>query len=67
MRHPNVVKPYGTCVSPKPMVLMAHAPQGNLQDAVDGRRFKATEDVLRLLAGVRARHGGGGRTWHHSP
>ena len=52
VRHPNVVKLYGTCVSPKPMVLMAYAPQGNLQDAVDEGRFKASEDVLRLLAGV---------------
>ena len=52
VRHPNVVKLYGSCLSPTPMVLMAYAPHGTLQDAVDDLRFQTNEDVVRLLAGI---------------
>jgi len=49
VRHPNVVKLYGVCVEPVPMVLMALAPAGTLQDALDANRFDGNAAVTRLL------------------
>merc|ERR1719247_2186763 len=39
VRHPNVVRLYGACFDPTPMVLMAYAPSGTLQDALDDNQF----------------------------
>mgnify|MGYP001183019942 CR=1 FL=1 len=55
VRHPNVVRLYGACFEPVPMVLMAYAPSGTLQDALDSNKFQAAAEVVRMLGGVAAR------------
>ena len=52
VRHPNVVRLYGACLEPVPTVVMALAPSGTLQDALDAHRFKGNSEVVRLLAGI---------------
>jgi serine/threonine protein kinase len=52
VRHPNVVKLYGVCAEPTPMVLMALAPAGTLQDALDANCFNESTAITRLLAGI---------------
>ena len=52
VRHFNVVRLYGACFEPFPMVLMAFAPSGTLQDALDDNKFQATAEIVRLLAGI---------------
>ena len=52
VRHPNVVRLYGACFEPSPMVLMAFAPSGTLQDALDINKFQAPAEITRLLAGI---------------
>ena len=45
VRHPNVVKLHGLCFEPAPMVLMAFAEGGTLQDALDRNRFQTNSEV----------------------
>ena len=52
VRHPNVVRLFGACFEPVPMVLMAYATEGTLQDALDNNRFQSTAECVRLLCGV---------------
>ena len=52
VRHPNVVRLYGVCLEPVPMVVMAFAPTGTLQAALDAHRFEGNWEVVRLLAGI---------------
>ena len=52
VRHPNVLRLYGACFDPSPMVVMAYAPSGTLQDAVDNGHFDGITAIARLLAGV---------------
>ena len=52
VRHPNVVRLYGACFEPAPMVLMAYAPSGTLQDAVDASKFQGISEIIRVLAGI---------------
>ena len=52
VRHPNVVRLYGACFDPSPMVVMGYAPSGTLQDAIDNGHFDGNTAVARLLAGV---------------
>ena len=52
VHHPNVVRLYGACFEPTPMVVMAYAPLGTLQDALDENQFQANAEVVRLLAGI---------------
>jgi serine/threonine protein kinase len=52
VRHPNVIKLYGACFEPAPMVLMSYAPSGTLQDALDNRQFQTPLAMVRLLAGI---------------
>ena len=52
VRHPNVVRLYGVCLEPVPTVVMALAPSGTLQDALDAHRFEGNLEVVRLLAGI---------------
>jgi len=52
VRHPNVVRLYGACLEPVPMVVMAFAPTGTLQAALDAHRFEGNWEVVRLLAGI---------------
>ena len=52
VRHPNVVRLIGACFEPTPMVLMAFAPSGTLQDALDDHRFQTNHEVVLLLAGI---------------
>ena len=52
VRHPNVVKLHGLCFEPTPMVLMAYADGGTLQDALDDNKFQGNSEIIRLLAGI---------------
>ena len=52
VRHPNVVRLHGACFEPTPMVVMAYAPLGTLQDAFDENKFTGIAEVARLLAGI---------------
>ena len=52
VRHPNVVRLYGACLEPVPTVVMALAPSGTLQDALDAHRFQGNLEVACLLAGI---------------
>jgi serine/threonine protein kinase len=52
VRHPNVIKLYGACFEPAPMVLMSYAPSGTLQDALDNHQFQTPLAMVRLLAGI---------------
>lgn len=52
VQHPNVVKLYGAIYEPTPMVLMAYAPSGTLEDALDANEFQSVSEVVRLLAGI---------------
>ena len=52
VRHPNVVRMYGACLEPVPTVVMALAPSGTLQDALNAHHFEGNLEVVRLLAGI---------------
>eukprot|EP00900_Chrysochromulina_parva_P023401 jgi/Chrpa1/5695/Chrysochromulina_OHIO_Genome00012547-RA len=52
VRHPNVIKLYGVCLGPAPMLLMSYAPSGTLQDALDDHKFQTPLEMVRLLAGI---------------
>jgi serine/threonine protein kinase len=52
VRHPNVIKLYGACFEPAPMVLMSYAPSGTLQDALDNHLIQTPLAMVRLLAGI---------------
>ena len=52
VRHPNVVKLHGLCFEPTPMVIMAYAEGGTLQDALDDNKFQSNSEIIRLLAGI---------------
>ena len=52
VRHPNVIRLYGACFEPEPLVLMAFAPSGTLQDALDDNLFQSNTEVGRLLGGI---------------
>ena len=52
IRHPNIIKLYGAVYMPFPMLVMAFAPSGTLQDALDDNQFQSPVEVVRLLAGI---------------
>ena len=52
VRHPNVVRMFGACFEPTPMVVMAYASAGTLEDALDSNKFQAAAAYVRLLAGI---------------
>ena len=53
VRHPNVVRLYGACLEPTPMVVMAYAPLGTLQDVLEeAEMFTQSAQIVKLLAGV---------------
>ena len=55
VRHPNVVRLFGACIDmEKPLVVMAYAPNGSLQEALDDARFTSDKisSVIDLLSGI---------------
>ena len=52
VRHPNVIRLYGSYIEPEPTLVMAYAPSGTLQDALEKNKFQSPVEVVRMLAGV---------------
>ena len=52
VRHPNVIRLYGSYLEPEPTLVMAYAPSGTLQDALEKNKFQSPVEVVRMLAGV---------------
>ena len=55
VRHPNVVRLFGACIEvEQPLVVMAYAPNGSLQIALEDRSIDSTNiaNVMTLLSGI---------------